>query len=106
MSQTSNNSYKEWLETSIQEGSIYCCPESDIIDRQLIGHGGYGVVFKATIKQKRFAKAILGKDRNILSDMTVAVKSLFLISHSYVRKLVREVDIIIFRYICGVQSHV
>ena len=104
-----NNSHKEWLEKSIKEGSIYCCPDSDIkLDRCPIGHGGFGVVHKATIKQQRFAKAILGKDCNILSDMTVAVKTYFNYENSEenVLQLVREVDIIIFRYVCGVQSHV
>src|SRR6185369_7506325 len=50
MSQTS---YKEWLETSINEGSIYCCTEHDIkLDPLHIGHGAFGVVYKAAIKHK------------------------------------------------------
>ena len=81
MSQTS---YKEWLETSIHEGSIYCCPENGIkLDPILIhiGHGAFGVVYKATIKQKNgignIAKTILGRRSSIFSDTTVAVKILF-----------------------------
>jgi len=82
MSETSDNSYKEWLDTSIQEGSIYCCSESDIkLDLLHIGHGAYGVVYKATIKRKNslgnVAKTIMGKRRNSLSGMTVAMKTLY-----------------------------
>ena len=82
MSEKSDNSYKEWLDTSIQEGSIYCCPESDIeLDPQYIGLGAYGVVHKATIKRRNglgnVAKTIFGKRRNSLSGMTVAVKILY-----------------------------
>ena len=78
MSQTS---YKEWLEASIHEGSIYCCPESGIkLDHLHIGRGAFGVVYKATIKQKNsignIAKTILGKKSNF-PDTTVAVKILF-----------------------------
>src|SRR5438105_343688 len=79
MSQTSNNSYKEWLEASIQEGSIYYCPEKDIkLDPHLhIGSGAFGAVYKATIKQKNSIAAVLGRKHNIYSGMTVAVKMLF-----------------------------
>ena len=74
-------SYKEWFEKSIQEGDIPCCTESDIeLDPLQIGHGAYGVVYKATIKEEsRFGnivKTILGKKHNI-SGITVAVKTLF-----------------------------
>ena len=74
----SDNSYKEWLETSIREGSIYCCPDSDIKrDPNHIGQGSFGVVYKATVKQKnRVIPTILGRKHNILSGMTVAVKTL------------------------------
>jgi len=79
MSQTS---YKEWVETSIHEGSIYCCSANDLeLDPLYIGHGAFGVVYKATIKQKtgigNIAKTILGKKSNVFSDTTVAVKVLF-----------------------------
>jgi len=75
-------SYKEWLETSIHRGLIYCCPENDIkLDPLHIGRGAFGVVYKATIKQKtgigNIAKTILGKKSNVFSDTTVAVKILF-----------------------------
>ena len=61
----SSNPYKEWLETSIQERSIHCYPENGIeLDFPYIGLGGYGAVYKATIKQKS----------GIFSDMTVAVQ--------------------------------
>jgi len=76
MSQTS---YKKWLKTSIHEGSIYCCPKNGIeLDPLHIGRGAFGVVYKATIKQKAgIAKIILGKKSNVFSDTTVAVKILF-----------------------------
>ena len=77
----SRTSYKEWLDTSINEGSIYCCPENGIkLDTLPIGIGAFGVVYKATIKQKNgignIAKNILGRKSNI-TDTTVAVKFLF-----------------------------
>jgi len=79
MSQTS---YKEWLETSIHRGSIYCCPEDGIeLDPLHIGRGAFGVVYKATIKQKTgigsIVKTILGIKSDVFSDTTVAVKILF-----------------------------
>ena len=83
---TNNNSYNEWLEASIQQGLIYCCPVSDIkLDPKRIGHGAFGEVYKATIKQRSgigyFTRTILGKKHNILAGMTVAVKTLFQYNH-------------------------
>ena len=76
-----STSYKEWIETSIHEGSIYCCSDNGIkLDPLHIGSGAFGVVYKATIKQKtgigNIVKTILGKKSNIFSDTTVAVKVL------------------------------
>ena len=69
MSQTS---YKEWVETSIHEGSIYCCPENALdLDPLYIGNGAFGVVYRETIKQET------GIANNFFSDTTVAVKILF-----------------------------
>ena len=74
--------YREWLETSIQDGSIFCCPESDIkLDDKPIAFGASGAVYKGTVGLKsRFniiTKKIQGKRRNVLSSgMTVAVKTL------------------------------
>ena len=48
--QSSNNTYREWLAKSIQEGFIKHYSEDDILDRTLLGHGGDGVVYKAQIK--------------------------------------------------------
>ena len=95
----SNDLYKQWLETSIREGSIYCCPESDMkLDPHYIGKGTFGVVFKATVKQKNsiIPRAIWGGRQNVLSGMTVAVKTLFDKHDSYneedlYRSFVKEV---------------
>jgi len=81
MSQTTKDSYKEWFDKSIQEGDIHCCTENDIeLDPLHIGHGAYGVVYKATVKEEsRFGnivKTILGKKHDT-SGITVAVKTLF-----------------------------
>ena len=47
------------------------------LDPLHIGHGAFGVVYKATIKQKSgIAKIILGKKSNTFSDTRVAVKIL------------------------------
>ena len=61
--QSSNNTYREWLAKSIQEGFIKHYSEDDILDRTLLGHGGYGVVYKARINH---------------SGKLVAMKTLFL----------------------------
>ena len=61
--QPSDNTYKEWLAKSIQEGFIKHYSEDDILDRTLLGHGGYGVVYKARIKH---------------SGKLIAMKTLFL----------------------------
>ena len=49
-SQSSNNTHKEWLAKSIREGFIKHYSEDDIVNRTLIGHGGFGIVYKAKIK--------------------------------------------------------
>jgi len=46
----STNSTYEWLVKSVREGFIKRYSEDDLIDRTPIGHGGYGVVYKAKIK--------------------------------------------------------
>ena len=73
--------YREWLETSIQDGSIFCCPESDIkLDDKPIAFGASGTVYKGTVSLSRFSnitKTIQGKRQKTLSSgMTVAVKAL------------------------------
>ena len=61
---TSIASHKEWLEKSLESEYIRFYPYDDLIDNRCIGHGAFGVVFKATIAT---------------SDITVAYK---LIIHS------------------------
>ena len=82
MSQMSSNSCKEWLRTSVQNGSINCCPVSDIkLDLKHIGLGSFGVVYKATVRPgssfEIITKTMLGEQRNGFSGMTVAVKFLY-----------------------------
>jgi len=59
----SSNTCREWLAKSIQEGFIKHYSNDDILDRTLLGHGGYGVVYKAKIKH---------------SGILVAMKTLFI----------------------------
>ena len=74
MSQTSNNSYKEWLEACIQEGSIYCCPETDIcLDSLQTCLGEFGSVYKTMIRHNDTTS---DDKRNIYSGTTVALKML------------------------------
>src|SRR6185312_12787831 len=49
---SSNEECKEWLNRKIREKSIPCYSESELkLDPTHIGHGGFGVVHKATIKK-------------------------------------------------------
>ena len=101
MSQISDNSYKEWLRESIQDGSISCCPENDItLDRKThIGVGAFGVVYKATIRPgSGFATIIktMLDERHNVSGMTVAVKMLRLYDYGeceedFHRQFIKEV---------------
>jgi len=51
-------SKKEWLDKSIEEGFIRCYSESDILDRKILGRGGYGLVYKATLNHTGIAIAM------------------------------------------------
>ena len=73
--QSSNSTHREWLAKSIQEGFIKHYSEDDILDRTLIGHGGYGVVYKARIKH---------------SGILVAMKTLFINRHECEDELYKE----------------
>ena len=74
---TSIASEKEWLERSLESEYIRFYPYDDLIDKDCIGHGGFGVVFKAKVAS---------------SDITVAYK---LIMHSdgdeFLKSFVNEV---------------
>ena len=103
----SNNIYKTWINTSIQEGSIYCCPKSDILDPTPIAYGSSGIVEKGTVKRSGFTWSIFGKKQNILSGMTVAIKTLILTEHSnkeyLYKQFAREVPIrhsLLLRLLC------
>ena len=41
----------EWLERSIEDKYIRYYREEDLLHRSIIGIGGFGVVYKATVKQ-------------------------------------------------------
>ena len=77
-----NNIYnEEWIKNRIQEGFIRCYPKGDIDMRLLpIAGGGYGAVYKATMKHNK---------------LTVAIKTLYRDIHGceekFYRKLVKEV---------------
>jgi len=51
-------SKKDWLDKSIEEGFIRSYSESDILDRKILGRGGYGLVYKATLKHTGIAIAM------------------------------------------------
>ena len=40
---------KDWLEKSLENEYIRFYPYEDLIDKDCIGHGTFGVVFKATV---------------------------------------------------------
>ena len=46
---TSIASDKEWLEKSIESEYIRFYPYDGLIEKDCIGHGAFGVVFKATV---------------------------------------------------------
>ena len=73
-------SSKDWLTRTVNDGAIKCYSDEDIIDRVVIGHGGYGLVYKAKVKH---------------SDISVAMKTLFVSNYGQEEELysdfVREV---------------
>ena len=86
--QPSNDIYREWLAKSVGEGFITQYSEEDLLERTLLGHGGYGVVFKAKIKQ---------------SGVPVAMKTLFLnrygCEEELYKKFVKEVATVNYLFI-------
>ena len=97
-------SYKGWLETSVQEGSIYCWEESDLsIESIPMACGASGVVYKATVK----SNSSFGQKQDIPSGMTVVVKTFIPPVHGnlddFHRLFIREVShstLIIIAYKC------
>ena len=55
---------KEWLETSIEDGYIRYYLEGDLLNPSIIGTGGFGVVYKATVRQSGNIVAIKSLLRN------------------------------------------
>ena len=48
---------KEWLEKSLESEYIRFYPYDNLIDKDCIGHGAFGVVFKATVAGSGIAVA-------------------------------------------------
>ena len=73
-------SSKDWLTKTVNDGAIKCYSDEDIIDRAVIGRGGYGLVYKAKVKH---------------SGISVAMKTLFVSNYGQEEELysdfVREV---------------
>jgi len=68
---------REWLEKSIESESIRFYPYGGLIDKDCIGHGAFGVVFKATVAG---------------SGITVAYKMIkYLDEDEFFRSFVKEV---------------
>src|SRR5690348_15869279 len=92
--QSSNNTYREWLAKSIQEGFIKHYSEDDSLHRTLLGHGGYGVVYKGRIKH---------------SGKLVAMKTLLLNRYEcedgLYKQFVKEVGITCRRNCCSVSNN-
>ena len=45
------SSNREWLERSVEDNYFRYYREEDLLNRSIIGTGGFGVVYKATVKQ-------------------------------------------------------
>ena len=54
---TSIASDKEWLEKSLENEYIRFYPYDGLIDKDYIGHGAFGVGFKATVATSGFTVA-------------------------------------------------
>jgi hypothetical protein len=62
-------SVMEWFDRTVSGGAMKCYSDDDIIDRVVIGRGGYGLIYKAKVKH---------------SGITVALKTLF--DNNYVQE--------------------
>ena len=49
---------KKWLDRIIEDGMVRCYSESDVLNRTLVGHGGFGIVYKAKLKHTGMAVAM------------------------------------------------
>ena len=75
---------KKWLDKICEDGIVKCYLENEMLNRTLVGHGGFGVVYKAQLKY---------------THITVAMKMLSLNTYNneqeLYKKLVKEVCVII-----------
>ena len=69
------NMDKKWLDKICEDGIIKCYLESEILNRTFVGHGGFGVVYKAQLKY---------------NDITVAMKMLSLNAYSDEQELYKK----------------
>jgi len=71
---------KKWLDRIIEDGMVRCYSENDVLSRTLVGHGGFGIVYRAKLKH---------------TGMTVAMKMLSLGAYTdeeeLYKKFVKEV---------------
>ena len=75
---------KTLLDKATEDGMVKCYSESEIVNRKIIGRGGFGIVYKAKLKH---------------TGVTVAMKMLMLDVYSneqeLYKKFVKEVCVII-----------
>jgi len=81
----SNNVYnKEWIDKSVEEGSIRCYSENNItMGHMPIAGGAYGVVYKAMMKHNK---------------ITVAIKTLFQDPHGCEEKFYRIKEVVFLTF--------
>ena len=74
---------KKWLDRIIEDGMVRCYSENDVLGRTLVGHGGFGIVYRAKLKH---------------TGMTVAMKMLSLGAYTdeeeLYKKFVKEVCVV------------
>ena len=59
---------RKWLDKVIEDEIVKCYSENDILNRTLIGHGGFGVVYKAKLKHTSVTVAMKTLSQNAYTD--------------------------------------
>ena len=70
-----SNADKKWLDRIVEDGVIKCYTENEILEQTFVGHGGFGIVYKARMKH---------------SGITVAMKTLSLGAYTSEEELYRK----------------